>query len=171
MKSKTLFAVVVFFLTIPCISVHASVYRTKSLDIADAWQWANENALVVSLLAAAVLLLILFFELLRRRRISGTPPGNELPGPVGQAAIVPGSAGASNLPVTSDQGGKEHNVNSTGKSIVKAAWILGISAILCVLLLLVNHRYRSARYAPLDKLTYIDTWTGKCYYADGREIN
>lgn len=57
-----------------------------------------------------------------------------------------------------------------GASIVKAAWILGISVVLSVVLLLVSHQYRSNRYAPLDKLTYLDTWTGKCYYSDGRPI-
>lgn len=59
---------------------------------------------------------------------------------------------------------------SLGRSIVRAAWILGISAIFCTLCYMISIQYRSSRYLPLDKYTYIDTWTGTCYYAGGNEL-
>lgn len=142
--------------------------RTNGQILNDAYSWAGENLHQPMLFVLIALFIVLsawgIYMLAgkKKRHISETPET-----PPEQVIIK-------KEPVTAATGsGTESRTPEDlplGRCIVKAAWILGISAIICVLLVLANHQYRTARYVPLDKLTYIDTWTGKCYYSDGRKI-
>jgi hypothetical protein len=184
MKIKT-FLTCIFVLMVSVLTPAFAIGSgTNSPLFNVAYEWVLENRLLaVTILVSALLLILLVTAIIRWRsnrndvieepvQVESKPAKKNKkvvqaiaePEPVAiiKEVVVPVPEP---LPVSSLVA-----ENNLGASIVKAAWILGVSVVLSVVLLLVSHQYRSNRYAPLEKLTYIDTWTGKCYYSDGRPI-
>jgi hypothetical protein len=152
--------------------------RTNGQIITNAYRWVGENLYLTIMVLLSAIFLVLFVwgitKLITKRRSRipepvqiETEPVKKIETEVLEVKEVE-TEKSSNEKSSSEKNAGENN--QLGKSIVKAAWILGISIIVCVLLIFINHQYCSSRYAPLEKLTYIDTWTGKCYYSDGRII-
>lgn len=152
--------------------------RANGQIITNAYRWVGENLYLTIMVLLSALFLVLFVwgiaKLMKKRRSLIPEPVQIESKPVKKSkAEVVKVTEAETERSSSEKSSIEKNAgenNQLGKSIVKAAWILGISIIVCVLLIFINHQYCSSRYAPLEKLTYIDTWTGKCYYSDGRII-
>ena len=141
---------------------------TNGQIYSDAYKWIGENLRQTVIAVLLVLFLVLMvwgiYKLIRKKQKRKADTIK-----VESAAVEKRKEIVSTVTLSDTEMNTKDN-NQLGRSIVKAAWIIGISAVICVLLILVNHQYRSTRYVPLDKLTYIDTWTGKCYYSDGRKI-
>jgi len=148
--------------------VWAAGNRTNGQIYSNAYEWVGENLrlTVIAVILALFLVLMVWgiYKLIRKKQKQKTVPIQLESAPIEKKKVKVTIV----TPADTEMNTKDNY--QIGRSIVKAAWIFSITAVICVLLILVNHQYRSSRYAPLDKLTYIDTWTGKCYYSDGRKI-
>jgi hypothetical protein len=141
----------------------------------DAREWVGERLRLTLIVLISFLVLLFFiwgiYKLITRKRRKKAEPVQIQTKPVRKKKVSESNMKVSESTITEVVAGiNTPEENQLGRSIVKAAWILGLSAVICIILLLASHQFTSNRYVPLDKLTYIDTWTGKCYYSNGSII-
>jgi hypothetical protein len=151
--------------------------HTNGLIYNDAREWVGERLRLTLIVLVSFLFFLLLvwgiYKMITRKRNKKEVPVQITTKPVRKKKVsessIPEVVAKTSIPVVVAETSSPEE-NQLGRSIVKAAWILGISAVICVIFLLASHQFTSNRYLPLDKLTYIDTWTGKCYYSNGSII-